>query len=199
MGCDPAEDLPRLRAALAPVEAEAAGLPWARERPWRVDTHCRVEADLLHVDLHDLNARAAREVLRIVEDVGPSLESGAVRVVTGVGRHSLGPGVLGDVARRELAAQCGRHGWSFHPAGKGALVLVIDPTRAPGRAFSRLGPLFWTGVALAALALAAAWPVVGVPVVLALASWGLVRLWAGRPGARGLSSGRSSDGDERHG
>ncbi|MFH1466285.1 MAG: hypothetical protein ABIO70_18015 [Pseudomonadota bacterium] len=199
MGADPAQDLPRLRAALAPLEAEAAALPWARERPWRVATHCRVEAELLHLDLHDLNARAAREALRIVEDIGPTLESGAVRVVTGVGRHSLGPGVMGDLARRELSAQCTRHGWSYHPAGAGALVLVIDPMRAPGRAFSSLGPVFWAGVILALLALALAWPVVGIPATILGLVLALVRWWAGRRGARGLSSRRPSDGDERHG
>jgi hypothetical protein len=137
------EDLRRLREALAPLEEEAAQLPWAQERPWRVTTHLRLERGLLQVDLHDLNARCARRAVRLVEQSAASLETGAVGFITGVGSHSIGPGVLTEVVGRELRRVAPRRGWSYQPHGKGALVLITDPARAPARASGQLPPLFW--------------------------------------------------------
>ncbi len=172
-------DLDRLRAQLVPVEEEARELPWADERPWRIRSHVRVERDLVLVDLHDLNARCARRAVRQVTAVGDDLERGAVTFVVGVGSHSIGPGVLGDVVARELRKLAPKKGWSYHPAGKGALVLVTDAAKAPPQATSGLGPFFWLIAAVFCTALVVAFPVALVPiaVVAALVLW---RWWRRR-------------------
>lgn len=174
-------DLARLRQQLAPLEAEAAELPWAQQRPWRTATHLRPEGELVQVDLHDLNARCARRAVRLVTQAASDLDSGAVGFITGVGSHSIGPGVLGDVVARELRNIAPRHGWSYHPNGKGAFILITDPARAPARATSQLPPLFWLVAALFLAAVAWIAPVTLVPMILiALALvW---RWWARRSG-----------------
>ncbi len=151
-------DLGILRRGLAGVEAEARGLRWAEERPWRRASHLRVEGEMVHLDLHDLNASCAKRAVRAVIDRVPDLQTGAVAFITGVGRHSIGPGVLGEVVRGELSRVVRREGWSYSPAGKGALVLVFDPDSAPGQASSRLGPFFYLVAALLVLGLLAALP-----------------------------------------
>lgn len=177
MAPDPVPDLIRLRERLRPVEDGAADLPWARERPWRGETHTWVEGDLLVVDLHDLDVATSRQVLRAVESEAPHLASGAVAFVTGRGRHSLGPGVLHEVMRRELALLRRRHGWGHVPAGSGRQVLVLDPARAPGRVTGRLPWAFWAGVLVFLALTTLALPPLGIALaVLVLAG----ALWARR-------------------
>jgi hypothetical protein len=148
------EDLARLRERLAPIEAEADELPWAHERPWRTASHLRLEGDLIQVDLHDLNARCARRAVRLVAGAVEGLDTGAVGFITGVGSHSIGPGVLTEVVTRELRAIAPAHGWRYQPNGRGALVLIWDPARAPAIASGRLPPLFWLVAAVMAAAVA---------------------------------------------
>jgi hypothetical protein len=173
------EDLQRLREELASLEEEAAELPWAQERPWRVATHVRPEQGLLQVDLHDLNARCARRAVRLVGLAAPSLETGAVGFITGVGSHSLGPGVLTDVVAKELRRLAPRHGWSYQPNGKGALVLITDPERAPARASGQLPPLFWLIAAVFLAAVAVVAPITLIPMAI-VASLLLFRWWRRR-------------------
>ena len=172
-------DLQTLREALRPLERLADELPWAEERPWRVKSHVRAEGELLVADLHDLNARAARHAVRLVAEVAESLAAGAVVFVTGVGRHSLGPGVLGDVLRGELGRLRRERGWSYAPAGNGRYVLIIDPARAPAGIGGGLGPFFWLVALLFGAALAWALPLLGVPLLVGLALLGW-RQWRNR-------------------
>ncbi len=173
------QDLEQLRAELAPIEEEAMELPWAHERPWSTASHLRLEGELIQVDLHDLNARCARKAVRAAGWLAGELDSGAVGFITGVGSHSIGPGVLGDVTARELRTLCKRHGWSFHPNGKGALILITDPERAPARATSQLPPLFWLIAAVFLGAVAYVAPITIVPMAI-LALVLLLRWWARR-------------------
>ena len=93
--------------------------------------------------------------------------------ITGVGSHSIGPGVLGEVVVRELRAIAPRHGWSYHPNGRGAFILVTDPARAPAQASGRLPPLFWLVAAVFLGAVAVVAPITLVPMALV----GLALLW----------------------
>ncbi len=167
------QDLQTLRAALQPLENLADELPWAHERPWRVRTHVRAEGELLVADLHDLNARAARQAVRLVAERAESLRTGAVVFVTGVGRHSIGPGVLGDVLRGELGRLRHERGWNYAPAGSGRYALILDPARAPASFGGGLGPLFWLVAFLFGLAFAWALPPLGLPFLagLVLLAW----------------------------
>jgi hypothetical protein len=175
----PQPDLEHLRGELAPLEALAAELPWAHERPWRVASHVRPEGDLIQVDLHDLNARCARRAVRLVEQAIPGLHTGAVGFITGVGSHSIGPGVLTDVVARELRKIAPRHGWAYQPNGRGAVVLIWDPARAPAIASGQLPALFWLVAAVMLAALAAIEPYTTVPMAV-VAVVVLVRWWVRR-------------------
>lgn len=73
---------------LRPVEAHAAGLPWASEKPWRVSTHVRTERGTLSVDLHDMDLPGARRILDLLIVNRP--EVGRIRLITGRGTHSMG-------------------------------------------------------------------------------------------------------------
>ncbi|MCB9778857.1 MAG: hypothetical protein H6742_09860 [Alphaproteobacteria bacterium] len=151
-------DLDRLATALAPVQAHARGLRWARERPWRTDTHLWREGPLPVVDLHDLDAKTCKQALDGIVAVGAALDAGAVVLITGVGKHRPGGGALGQIVTGRLGMQADERGWQLAPKGRGRFVLIIDPARAPASATGRLGPLFWLGaIAFAAAALAALW------------------------------------------
>lgn len=145
------DDVEWLRESLAEVEEGARLLRWAAERPWRVQSHVRWAGDLPEVDLHDLDARHARDAVRAVAAV--RLDTGAVRFVTGRGRHSVGPGgVLGGVVRSELKKLIQQHDWQFRPAGPARWVLLTNREKAPAAATGDLGWGFWILVALFAAA-----------------------------------------------
>jgi len=151
-------DAERLVRALSPVERAARDLPWAKQRPWRGTTHVLVEGALPVVDLHDLGRRQAHRAVRIAAETAGVLDAGAVAVVTGRGRRSVGPGVLHAEAREVLADFCAEHGGYFRPAGPGRWVLVVDADRAPAAATGRLGWGCWfLVVAFATAALLALW------------------------------------------
>ncbi len=140
------DDLDRLRAALAEVEDAASALPWAHERPWTAPSHVWMEGAIPCVDLHDLNVKCAKRALRAAFAVAPTLDAAAVLFITGRGRRSIGPGVLGQVARGLLAGVAAANGWSWQPRGGARALLVIDPARAPAAATGRLSWWFWLGV-----------------------------------------------------
>ena len=95
-------DIDRLSDSLQSVEEEACSLRWAKERPWRRDTHLWLETGMMVVDLHDLNASLSKRVLSAVAEIGESLECGGVLFVTGRGRHSVGTPVLRQVVSGKL-------------------------------------------------------------------------------------------------
>ena len=47
-------DLARIRAALEPLEADAATQAWADRRPWHAATHVGIEDGVVVVDLDSL-------------------------------------------------------------------------------------------------------------------------------------------------
>lgn len=145
------DDVDRLREALSEVETSARMLRWADERPWTVRTHVHWSGDLPEIDLHDLDARHARLAVRASTTV--RLQTGALRYVTGRGRHSTGPGgVLGHVVRHELRKMAESRGWRIRPAGAARWLLITDPDNAPPSATGEFG---W-GMRLLLLGFAAA-------------------------------------------
>lgn len=154
-------DLPRLRAAVRPVEARADAQPWADERPWRAATHVWLEGGLVVVDLHDLKAGLAREAVERAAAVAGGVTGGAVLFVVGQGRRSRGGPVLPKQVGAALRDVARARGWRAGPAGAGRWALVVDPARAPDHLGGRLS---WGARAVLLLvAVALAWVCAGRP------------------------------------
>lgn len=168
---DATEDLRRLSDALAPIEPKADKLPWAAERPWRTDSHIWQEGGVPTVDLHDLGPALARQIVAILAEEGEGIASGAVCLITGRGRHSVGRAVLPQVVGDALHDAAQTHGWRVRQGAAGRIILITNELTAPRAATGALGPLFWLGVAaFAALATWAA-PPVGIVVAVVLLVW----------------------------
>lgn len=149
------DDLATLRRALQPHERAADEQPWAEERPWRTKTHLWWENDLVVVDLHDLGAQIAREVIRSVLAERP--ERGGVIFVHGRGKRSAGKTVLRGLLHKELdVARAENPQTSYRLAGSGRTVWISDPDRAPRWAKGHWGPgvIAWWLSLLAAAAVA---------------------------------------------
>ena len=124
-------DVARLRDALAPVARKARGLSWNEERPWLPETHVWLERGVPTLDLHDLGRKLALQVVDTAAELAPTLEAGAVRLITGRGRHSLTGPVLPRLTADRLREHCEAEGWSFHADGAARLMWIFDPDRAP--------------------------------------------------------------------
>ena len=101
------------------------------------------------IDLHDLNVRVARSAVHQAIQVAPDISTGAICLVTGRGRHSMGPPALRGMVASELRKACKAHDkWRHRPGHAGRWMLISDPARAPRIATGELGPLFWIGILL---------------------------------------------------
>lgn len=136
-----------LQSALAAVERDARGLPWAKERPWRVASHVVAEGPWLVVDLHDLSVALAVRALEAL-DAG---DVGAARLVTGSGRHTGGRSKLRDA----VIAAARERGWRVAPIGPARLEVVRDPARHPVGGGVPIA--VWVVVALVAAAILVWW------------------------------------------
>lgn len=126
-------DIDRLAESLQDVQERARGLRWAKERPWRLDTHLWFEEGIVVIDLHDLNAALAKRVLNCVSEVGETLACGGALVITGRGRHSVGVPVLRQAISGILRRMERDQGWRHRDVGGGRVLVVVDEGRIPGR------------------------------------------------------------------
>jgi hypothetical protein len=144
------DDVAAIRERLLPIERDADDLPWANERRWRAASHVGWDRGVPVVDLHDLSAALARDVVARVLESPP--EAGAVVFVHGSGRHSAGTPVLRGVVEKELGRACSaRGGWSLRPLGSARMVWIADWSKAPPWVTGRIG---WAGWLFAALLVA---------------------------------------------
>ena len=142
-----ASDLDLLRDRLLEIEKPASQLNWARENParaWKVRSHTSIERGVVTVDLHDLGRKLAQRIVQICETEGTRLQTGAVRFVTGRGRHSVTGPVLREVVGDALVGACKRHGWGMHAEGGARFILIIDPEKAPASATGSQTWPYWT-------------------------------------------------------
>ena len=142
-------DIPLLRRSLEDVETRAKSLSWSERRPWKTTTHVWSEHDLPVIDLHDLNVRLARSAVRRLIDIAPRMSAGAICLITGRGRHSMGPPALRGMVASELRKACeAEPEWRQRPGHAGRWMLITDPARAPHIATGELGIWFWIGMVL---------------------------------------------------
>jgi hypothetical protein len=179
---DSKAELRTIATALAAVEKGAKGLPWAKERPWLVSSHLWVEAEVPTIDLHDLGPSLAEKTVDIVAGLAPELTGGAVRFITGRGRHSVGPAVLPRVVGAALHHHATEQGWRVRGGRPGTLLLITDPNAAPNIASGGLGLGFW--LMAIAMAVAAVWacPPAGIIGLVLVVVWRVVvRANTGKP------------------
>jgi hypothetical protein len=90
----------QLRELLTPLEAYAAGLPWASEKAWRISTHIRQERGTLTLDLHEMDLPGARRILDLIIENRPMV--GRIRIITGRGKNSQDRPVLRPMVNERL-------------------------------------------------------------------------------------------------
>ncbi len=128
-----------------------------------------MEGETPVVDLHDLSLRLGVAVVDTLEVLGPELQCGEIRLITGRGRHTGGVSRLRDAVFGALRDVAGRKGWEVRQDGPGRLHLVLDPELVAAR---RTSPLVWLLVAVLTAGLYATWaPLAVLPPALALWSW----------------------------
>ena len=123
------------------------------------------------VDLHDLSIALALEAVDRIAETG--LETGAVHLVTGKGKHSVdGRSRLREAVEQRLAELCVAQGWAFRTPMVGRFTLLTDSEAAPPAAAGRLEPVFWVAVAVFLTLACYAAPLAGIPLtILALLAW----------------------------
>ena len=124
-------DIRLLFDALEGVEKDSKGLRWAKERPWRRQSHIWEENGLPVIDLHDLNAGLTKKIIRAIEAVSDEFRTGGVVFITGVGRHSVGVPVLRQVVSGSLMRFEQQKGWRHRDVGGGRVLLVMDESQIP--------------------------------------------------------------------
>ena len=124
-------DIRLLSDALKPIEQDAKGLHWAKERPWKCSSHLWPENGIPVIDLHDLNAKLTKRIIGCVRSETDALQTGGVVFVTGVGRHSVGLPVLRQVVQGSLLRLERDEGWRQRDGGGGRILLVMDEARIP--------------------------------------------------------------------
>ena len=140
-------DIDFLQSQLTQIAVEARKLPWYKERPWSTDSHVWREKGVPIIDLHDLNTRLARKVIKATGRKVGELETGCLCYVTGVGSHSMGDSPIAKMATGILSDIASHNKWGFHPLGPGRLVIISDPEKAPDAATGKLGRIWWVGIA----------------------------------------------------
>ena len=111
-----------------------------------------LEGELVVVDLHDLKAGLAKDVVRAVLEEEPA--AGALIFITGRGRHTVGAEpVLKRVTEGLLRERCAAvEAHRYRPAGPGRWVWITDPARAPSSVTGGSGCWQLVGVGLFVLA-----------------------------------------------
>lgn len=188
---DESTDLHLVQAALTAIETGSQSLRWAKERPWRTDTHVWMDHGVVTVDLHDLNAAWTKKVVDGVAEIADRLGSGGLIFVTGRGRHSIGVPVLRQVVGGRLLRFERERGWRQRDIGSGRMLLVVDEGRIPKR--YREGTPLWIAGFFLAFVIAAAWSLpleVGLP-LLGVAGW---FAWAVRRAGTSVSHPHGDEG-----
>jgi hypothetical protein len=169
-------DIERVCTQLECIEEGAKTLPWAEERRWTRESHIWLDARVVTVDMHDLNAALAKKVIGLVADIAPELQMGCIVFVTGWGRHSVGLPVLPGVVSAALVRLERGRGWRMRTVGSGRFVLVVNEERTPAtyRSNMPLGIRLFLFAFLGLLVWAA--PPVGIGLVACVLVWIVMRL-----------------------
>tara|TARA_B100001750_G_C15462714_1_gene575266 strand:- start:670 stop:1458 length:789 start_codon:yes stop_codon:yes gene_type:complete len=126
-GTEKADIVSELRKILSPIEAHAASLSWAGERPWRTSTHVKSERGTVTLDFHDLDLAGARRTLDLIIENRPIL--GRIRLVTGKGKNSRGRAVIRPMVNQRLDTVA--HALDWQIIGKAGSITLRPLGRRP--------------------------------------------------------------------
>jgi hypothetical protein len=136
----------QLRDELWEMERKAEKMPWANRRKWTFSTHLWEESEMLVVDLHDLNVKLAKEVIRKTLRVAPTLDFACICFVTGKGNKSDGKEKIRPMAIDVAGEISQKKGWRLSSGTQGRLSVIIDEDRAPAVVTSKLSKTVVIGV-----------------------------------------------------
>lgn len=128
------------------IPREAKSLPWADKRAWAFKTHLWFENDMLVVDLHDLNVKLARKVIKKIIRKAEKWDVGCVCFVTGVGKHSDDKAKIRPMAIGLLQDISSDKGWRLLSGTQGRLSVILDEERAPQEVTAKLSKTMMFGV-----------------------------------------------------
>ena len=128
------------------IPRDAKQLPWADKRRWTFKTHLWFESDLLVVDLHDLNVKLARKVVKKLIRKAEKWDLGCICFVTGVGNHSEDKATIRPMAIGILQDISDEKGWRLLSGTQGRLSVILDEDRAPLEVTAKLSKTMMFGV-----------------------------------------------------
>jgi len=136
----------KLRDELWEMERKAERMPWANQRKWTFSTHLWEEPEMLVVDLHDLNVKLAKETIRKILRMAPSLGYACICFVTGQGNKSDGKEKIRPMAIDVAGEISQQKGWRISSGTQGRLSVILNEDRAPAVVTSKLSKTVVIGV-----------------------------------------------------
>ena len=130
------------------IPRDAKALPWADQRVWAFSTHIWLEQDMLVIDLHDLNVKLARKVIKKISKQAEKWDIGCVCFVTGVGKNSTDKAKIRPMAIGLLQDISAKKGWRLLSGTQGRLSVILDEARAPQEVTAKLSKPMMFGVYL---------------------------------------------------
>ena len=128
----------KMKDELWDMERKAAALPWANLRKWTFATHVWEEQEMLVVDLHDLNVKLAKQVLKKTCQLASQMDYGCICFVTGQGNKSEGKPKIRPMAIEIVGEISEKKGWRISSGTQGRLSIILDEDRAPASVTSKL-------------------------------------------------------------
>jgi hypothetical protein len=132
------DSISKLKDELWDIEDKASRLPWANLRCWKFDTHLWVEQSMLVIDLHELNVKLAKQVIKKTSQIATSMEYACICFVTGQGNKSQGKAKIRPMAIEVVGEVALKKGWKLTSGTQGRLTIILDEERAPAVVTSKL-------------------------------------------------------------
>ena len=138
----------KLRDELWDMEEKASRLPWANVRQWKFQTHMWEEGSMLVLDLHDLNVKLAKEVIKKTCQIASSMEYACICFVTGQGNKSEDKAKIRPMAIEVLGEISQRKGWRISSGTQGRVTIILDEDNAPPVVTNKLSSTVVVGIYL---------------------------------------------------
>ena len=142
------DSMAKLKDELWDIEDKASRLPWSNLRRWTFETHLWVEQSMLVIDLHELNVKLAKQVIRKTCQIATSMDYACICFVTGQGNKSEGKAKIRPMAIEVVGEIALKKGWKITSGTQGRLAIILDEERAPAVVTSKLSNTVVVGMYL---------------------------------------------------